>query len=101
MENRPLYPLALYLANERREREYREAELARLVARTPRRPLRQAAQRDEHARLTAHRSPATAGRLDVVHPSAAGDVCMLALGPGTFTGEGSIAVSLVHRALHA
>ena len=41
MENRPLYPLALYLANERREREYREAELARMVARKPRRPLRQ------------------------------------------------------------
>jgi hypothetical protein len=40
MENRPLYPLALYLANERREREYREAELARLVPREPRRPLR-------------------------------------------------------------
>jgi hypothetical protein len=42
MENRPLYPLALYLANERREREYREAELVRMVARKPRRPLRQA-----------------------------------------------------------
>jgi hypothetical protein len=42
MENRPLFPLALSLANERREREYREAELARLVARTPRRSLRQA-----------------------------------------------------------
>ena len=41
MENRQLYPLALYLANERREREYREAELARMVARQPRRPLRQ------------------------------------------------------------
>jgi hypothetical protein len=42
MNNRPLYPLALYLANERREREYREAELVRMVARKPRRPLRQA-----------------------------------------------------------
>jgi CRP-like cAMP-binding protein len=29
----------------------------------------------------------TAGRLDVVHPSAAGEVLVLALGPGTFTGE--------------
>jgi hypothetical protein len=42
MNNLQLYPLALYLANDRREREYREAAQARLVARAPRRSVRQA-----------------------------------------------------------
>jgi hypothetical protein len=40
MENRSLFPLALYLVNERREREYRAAARSRLVARQPRRSLR-------------------------------------------------------------
>ena len=42
MENRNLYPLALFLANDLREREYRAAERARLVKRQPRRSVRQA-----------------------------------------------------------
>ena len=40
MENRPLFPLALYLANEAREREMREAARARRVPRRPRRSVR-------------------------------------------------------------
>jgi hypothetical protein len=40
MENRQLYPLALYLANDRREREFRDAARARLVERRPRRSFR-------------------------------------------------------------
>ena len=40
MENRQLYPLALYLANDRREREFRDAARERLVPRQPRRPFR-------------------------------------------------------------
>jgi hypothetical protein len=40
MENRPLYPLALYLANDRRDRELRDAARARLVPRQPRRSFR-------------------------------------------------------------
>ncbi|HEV8546095.1 MAG TPA: hypothetical protein VGQ64_07355 [Candidatus Limnocylindrales bacterium] len=42
MENRPLYPLALYLANATRERELRAAARARLAPREPRRSVRQA-----------------------------------------------------------
>jgi hypothetical protein len=42
MNNRPLYPLALYLANDAREREINAAARARLVARQPRRSVRQA-----------------------------------------------------------
>jgi hypothetical protein len=42
MENRPLYPLALYLANEARERDIRAAADARRVNRQPRRSVRQA-----------------------------------------------------------
>ena len=41
MENRPLYPLALYLANEARDRDRRDAARARLVPRRPRRSIRQ------------------------------------------------------------
>ena len=40
MENRPLYPLALYLANDRRDRELRDAARARRVSRQPRRSFR-------------------------------------------------------------
>jgi hypothetical protein len=40
MENRSLFPLALYLANEERNRAYREAELRRQVVRQPRRSVR-------------------------------------------------------------
>jgi hypothetical protein len=43
MENRPMFPLALYLANDAREREFRAAAKARLAPRQPRRSLRQAA----------------------------------------------------------
>ena len=42
MENRPLYPLALYLANEARDRELRAAARARRVQNQPRRSVRQA-----------------------------------------------------------
>ena len=42
MENRQLNPLALYLANDAREREFKAAARARLVARVPRRSVRQA-----------------------------------------------------------
>jgi hypothetical protein len=42
MENRPLYPLALYLANDAREREMRAAADARRAPRQPRRSVRQA-----------------------------------------------------------
>ena len=42
MENRRLFPLALYLVNDAREREFRAAAEARLVARQPRRSVRQA-----------------------------------------------------------
>ncbi len=41
MENRPLYPLALYLVNEAREREFRAAARERLAPRQPRRSVRQ------------------------------------------------------------
>jgi hypothetical protein len=40
MENRPLYPLALYLVNEARERDFRAAADERLVPRRPRRSVR-------------------------------------------------------------
>jgi hypothetical protein len=36
MNEKQLYPLALYLANDRREREFRDAERQRSVARQPR-----------------------------------------------------------------
>ena len=42
MENKTLYPLALYLANDAREREFKAAARARLVTRVPRRSVRQA-----------------------------------------------------------
>ena len=42
MENKTLYPLALYLANDAREREINAAARARLVERVPRRSVRQA-----------------------------------------------------------
>ena len=42
MENRPLYPLALYLANDARDRELRDAARARRVQNQPRRSVRQA-----------------------------------------------------------
>jgi hypothetical protein len=42
MENRSLYPLALYLATATRERELRAAARARLAPREPRRSVRQA-----------------------------------------------------------
>jgi hypothetical protein len=42
MENRRLFPLALYLVNDAREREFRAAARARQVARQPRRSVRQA-----------------------------------------------------------
>jgi hypothetical protein len=40
MENRSLFPLALYLVNEDRERAFRAAAQRRLVAAKPRRSLR-------------------------------------------------------------
>ena len=40
MNNRRLYPLALYLANDAREREIRAAERARLVPVQPRESVR-------------------------------------------------------------
>jgi hypothetical protein len=40
MTNRPLYPLALYLANDAREREIRAAERARRVPVQPRSSVR-------------------------------------------------------------
>jgi hypothetical protein len=42
MENRPLYPLALYLANDARDRDIRDAARARRVPRQPSRSIRQA-----------------------------------------------------------
>ena len=42
MESKTLYPLALYLANDAREREFNAAARARLVTRLPRRSVRQA-----------------------------------------------------------
>jgi hypothetical protein len=41
MENRPLYPLALYLANAARERDLRAAADDRLAMQRPRRSVRQ------------------------------------------------------------
>jgi hypothetical protein len=41
MENKSLYPLALYLAYDARERDMRDAERARRVPRQPRRSARQ------------------------------------------------------------
>ena len=41
MNNRPIYPLALYLANDARERQIRAAERARRVPRQPRPSVRQ------------------------------------------------------------
>ena len=41
MNNRPMYPLALYLANDAREREIRVAERARRVPVQPRQSVRQ------------------------------------------------------------
>jgi hypothetical protein len=41
MENRPLFPLALFLANEARERDIRAAAEARRVPRRANRPVRQ------------------------------------------------------------
>ena len=41
MNNRPLYPLALYLANDAREREIRAAERSRRVPVQPRQSVRQ------------------------------------------------------------
>ena len=41
MNNRPMYPLALYLANDAREREIRAAERARWVPVQPRQSVRQ------------------------------------------------------------
>jgi hypothetical protein len=40
MNNRPIYPLALYLANDAREREIRAAERARRVPSQPRPSVR-------------------------------------------------------------
>jgi hypothetical protein len=40
MENRPLFPLALYLANDARERDRRAAADARQIPRQPRRSVR-------------------------------------------------------------
>jgi hypothetical protein len=40
MNNRPIYPLALYLAIDAREREIRAAERARLVPVQPRQSVR-------------------------------------------------------------
>ncbi|HKG20129.1 MAG TPA: hypothetical protein VKB00_10350 [Candidatus Limnocylindrales bacterium] len=42
MENRSIYPLALYLANDARDREMRDADRARRVPSQPRRSIRQA-----------------------------------------------------------
>jgi hypothetical protein len=42
MENRSIYPLALYLANDARDREMRDADRARRVLSQPRRSIRQA-----------------------------------------------------------
>jgi hypothetical protein len=42
MENRPLYPLALYLANAARDDDLRAAADARRAPRRPRRSFRQA-----------------------------------------------------------
>ena len=41
MNNRPIYPLALYLANDAREREMRAAERARMAPSQPRQSVRQ------------------------------------------------------------
>jgi hypothetical protein len=41
VNNRPLYPLALYLANDARQREIRAAEQARRVPSQPRLSVRQ------------------------------------------------------------
>ena len=41
MNERPLYPLALYLANDAREREIRAAERSRRVPVQPRQSVRQ------------------------------------------------------------
>jgi hypothetical protein len=52
MENRYLYPLALYLANAAREDDLRAAANARQVPRKPRRSVRQAGEQAlELARL--------------------------------------------------
>jgi hypothetical protein len=40
VNNRPIYPLALYLANDAREREIRAAERSRRVAAQPRQSVR-------------------------------------------------------------
>ncbi len=40
MSNRPLYPMALFLAKEARDREIRAAARARLVQRQPKRSVR-------------------------------------------------------------
>jgi hypothetical protein len=40
MNERPLYPMALYLANDARDREIRAAARARLVPRRPSRSVR-------------------------------------------------------------
>ncbi len=40
MNNRPIYPLALYLANDAREREMRAAERARMAPSQPRQSVR-------------------------------------------------------------
>jgi hypothetical protein len=42
MENRSIYPLALYLANDARDREMRDADRARRVPSQQRRSIRQA-----------------------------------------------------------
>ena len=42
MENRSLFPLVLFLVNERRDRELREAARARQAVRQPRRSVRPA-----------------------------------------------------------
>jgi hypothetical protein len=42
MNNRPLYPLALYLANDARDRDIRDAARARRAPRQPSRSIRQA-----------------------------------------------------------
>ena len=42
MENRSLFPLALFLVNERRDRELRDAARARQAVRQPSRSVRQA-----------------------------------------------------------
>ena len=40
MNNRPVYPLALYLANDAREREIRAADRARMAPSQPRQSVR-------------------------------------------------------------